>query len=244
MKITILSLVFVFAVVISGCSSSSKETNIQKTTKSTATQPKTEIQVAKSKPVVTPKIENKVITQDKKAPEVKPEPLVTPETKKEVAPKDEKVSEVNSNPVIPASVIDCGTNFQCLVVAAKDCKLAKVKRIDTSDLSQFSKVIAYDHKLLEIRGYEDKKCLARFFHEKTTAKYSNPAGGDPNTAENINYAQKEANTLYGYSKSAGVLEIKCKFTNNTQLVSLLEKWNKTTEGLTKTDIVDLGCIDY
>lgn len=224
-----ISLIFIFVLALSGCGQPDKKTIAENKIQN------------KTKPTV-------ATQQDSKTEKDKIETTKTKvEEKKDVIPEPKKaavVPTIKPKPVTPISAIDCGTNFQCLINAAKDCKMAKVKRIDTSDLSAFSKVIAYDHKILEIKGYENKKCLTRFLHEKTTAKYSNPAGGDPNSAENIKYANKEADVLFGYSKSAGVLEIKCKFANNTQLVSLLEKWNKTKEGLQKTDMTNLGCMSY
>ena len=121
---------------------------------------------------------------------------------------------------------NCGTNMDCLITASQDCNPAKVTYEETFDIFG---VLITTTTFYEIKGTEANKCILYLRTENQNIDFSDGLVqqmlAEGATQEQIQQQKQGAN------KQAELVESKdgtCKFNNNADLTSLLNKWDEGT----------------
>ena len=144
-------------------------------------------------------------------------------SEKEINPETKKLDSTPAEvPAKNLEVIDCGTDLDCLISASKNCEPAKVtfnKTINTLGM------LTTTAQFYEIKGMEGVNCILYLRLEKQEMDFSEEliqkmlAGGA--TPAEIEQKKQESNRL---SKSFEGKDGICKFNDNANLASLLNKW--------------------
>ena len=121
-----------------------------------------------------------------------------------------------------SSIIDCGTDMDCLIGASEKCEFAKLTNNVTINL--FGMLITTT-SFYEIKGTEANKCVLYLRTENQNIDFSEELiqqmldGGA--TPEEIEQQKQESNKQ---SELVEGLDGTCKFNSNSDLTSLLGKW--------------------